>query len=164
MNTFDTSARRPYDNALVPPSKPAKTTAGLTWKAFKGNYAWLPDVSTLTPVASGNSTLPDVSKVKSPAANIFLFQGYIDVPQDGSYTFNLRSAGKAFIRLHEAALIDADFGYQPGATRESTMNLKAGLHAIRIYYMGKANPDALKLKWQGPSIAKAVIPASAYKH
>jgi len=164
VRRIDSSAARPYDNALIPPSKPAKTTGGLTWQAFKGNYAWLPDVSTLTPVASGNSTLPEVSKIKSPAANIFMFQGYINVPQDGSYTFYLTANDKAFVRLHEAALIDADFNYQPGTVRESTMKLKAGLHAIRIYYMGKAGPDALKLEWQGPSMAKAVIPASAYRH
>ena len=38
--------------------------------------------------------------------------GYIEAPVDGEYTFTLKSDNGAFLRLHEAQLIDADFNYQ----------------------------------------------------
>lgn len=69
-------------------------------------------------------------------------------------------------------LIDADKTYEPGTEissdlgdRKNPVYLKAGLHPIRISYVGNAGPASrLTLKWEGPGLPKQEIPASAFSH
>ncbi len=157
------SARRPYDDAAVPSSSVNKNISGVQWKAYNNKYLWLPDVSSLTPIASGVLAKPDIAQVKKPGNNIYVFEGYIKIPTDGDYTFYLTAGNKAFMRIHEAALIDADYGYKAGTTKESTIKLKAGLHPIKLYYAGNASTqNLLKLEWKGPSFEKMSIPQNVF--
>lgn len=162
VRRMDTSARRPYDDALIPASVPATTTAGVNWKAYNGKFPWIPETSTLPVAASGKSSKPDLVEVKSMGHDIYLFEGYIKVPEDGDYTFYLTAKGKSFLRLHEAILIDEDYGYTSGIERESTVKLKAGMHPFKMYFAGKPGADAINLEWKGASFAKTPIPAAVF--
>ena len=51
--------------------------------------------------------------------------------------FYLSANKKAIMKVHDATVIDADYGYTAGEERQGSMNLKAGLHPFRIYYAGK---------------------------
>ena len=66
------------------------------------------------------------------------------------------------MRIHDAAVIDADYGYKEGIEKEGKINLKAGLHPFRIYYSTPVDlkTDILKLQWEGPTIVKTNIPAN----
>ena len=116
----------------------------------------------LTPVASGKIGTPNVAQVKEKG-DVFLFEGFIQIPTEGSYTFFLKSSNSTFVRIHEASVIDADYGYETGSEKKGTMNLKPGYHPIRIYYKKKpgATPK-LDLRWSGPTIEKSTIPESAF--
>ena len=78
-------------------------------------------------------------------------------------------------------LIDADYAYTPGTQAASnaregvsgdvqpnavqTVKLTAGLHPIRIGYVGNSGTASkLVLKWEGPGLSKQEIPASAFSH
>lgn len=161
VRRVDTAAARPYDNALVPAVSVNGTAKGVTWKSYSGNYVWLPNVSGLTAKASGTATSVDIQKIKKAGSNIYLIEGYINAPADGDYTFYLSSSKKAFLRIHEAAVIDADYGYTPGSIKQAAIKLKTGLHPFRIYYQGAAGKDALTFDWKGPAFAKTAVPASA---
>ncbi|MDO6818494.1 sulfatase-like hydrolase/transferase [Zobellia sp. 1_MG-2023] len=158
----DTNAARPYDNAAVPAVSLHNPNSGLNWSAFKNNAPWLPKVDGLTPVASGKIGTPNVAQVKEKG-DVFLFEGFIQIPTEGSYTFFLKSSNSTFVRIHEASVIDADYGYETGSEKKGTMNLKPGYHPIRIYYKKKpgATPK-LDLRWSGPTIEKSTIPESAF--
>ncbi|TZF86478.1 sulfatase-like hydrolase/transferase (plasmid) [Pedobacter sp. BS3] len=163
VRRIDTSATRPYDNAFIPAVQAARAEKGITWQVYNGNYPWLPDVTMLKTVGSGKSTKPDLAVLKPSGGNIGMFQGFIKVPENGDYTFYLSAPGKAYLRLHEATVIDADYGYKPGEIKESTLKLQAGLHPFRLYYYGtSANPSQLKLEWKTPSGTKEVIPVTAF--
>ncbi|MGP1991308.1 sulfatase-like hydrolase/transferase [Zobellia laminariae] len=158
----DTNAARPYDNAVVPAVSLHNPNSGLKWSAFKNNTPWLPKVDGLTPVASGKSGTPNLAQIKEKG-DVFLFEGFIKVPTEGSYTFSLKSSNNAFVRIHEASVIDADYGYEVGSIKEGTMNLKAGYHPIRIYSKKNAGAtNTLDIQWSGPSIKKGPIPESAF--
>ena len=158
----DTNAARPYDNAAVPAVSLHNPNSGLNWSAFKNNAPWLPKVDGLTPVASGKIGTPNMAQVKEKG-DVFLFEGFIQIPTEGSYTFSLKSSNSTFVRIHEASVIDADYGYETGSEKKGTMNLKPGYHPIRIYYKKKpgATPK-LDLRWSGPTIEKSTIPESAF--
>jgi arylsulfatase A-like enzyme len=156
-------APRPYDNEYVPGATASSVTTGLNYRAFEGNYPWVPDFANLTSVAQGVATGIDLA-VRTRDYNIgLLFTGYINVPDDGNYTFYLTADTRAFLRLHDASVIDADFGYTGGTERSGTIKLAAGRHPIRLSYArGSGGTPALTLKWSGPGIAKQSIPATAW--
>ncbi|CAM3544572.1 sulfatase-like hydrolase/transferase [Zobellia roscoffensis] len=158
----DTTASRPYDNAAVPSISVHNVKNGLKWTAFADETPWLPKIDNLTPDAEGTVSLPTVEKIENKG-DVFLFEGFIKVPTNGKYTFSLTSSNKAFVRIHEAAVIDAGYGYKDGSIKEGTMNLKAGYHPIRVYFKKKAGTkNNLDLQWTGPSIEKGQIPESAF--
>lgn len=159
-----TDAPRPYDNENVPATVVKNAKNGLDWTAYTDdNYPWLPQVEALKSVAKGTATAPDLAQVKQHGNDVYLFEGYIKVPIDGDYTFYLKAANKAFMKIHDANVIDADYGYKGGTIKENTIKLKAGLHPIRVYTSNKTkNKNGLDLEWKGPSFSKVKIPASAF--
>lgn len=154
----NSSAKRPYDDALIPATHITGLAHGLKWKSFKGNYPWLANLEESKVSKSGKIKTLDLSKIKTSKGNNFIVEGYIDVPQDGKYTFAVKAEGKAFVRIHEAAVIDADYGYTSGDWKEGQLLLKKGLHPVRIYYStsNTAKPN-IHLEWEGPSIKRQKI-------
>ncbi len=159
----NSSAGRPYDNVIVPSVVVAPVQPGVSWKSFEKAFLWVPSFGTATPAASGTTAVPSVS-VRTRDNDIGLeFTGYLNVPADGDYTFYLSADTGAFLRLHQAQLLDADFGYTGGSERSATIKLKAGLHPFTLgYRRGSTGSPAMALSWSGPSLAKQAIPASAF--
>jgi arylsulfatase A-like enzyme len=160
----NSSAPRPYDRELVPASPAIPVVNGVEWQAFEGHYPWVPDFETLTAVAHGTEKSPDLAKLSRTTEAGLFFTGYLEIPRDGEYTFAIETDTGALLRIHDATVIDADFGYRPGSEVGSSIRLQAGLHAFHLFYTHrqKAHP-LLKFYWSGPGIEKEIIPAKAFK-
>lgn len=161
----DTSAPRPYDKDLVPAVAGRKTETGIRWKAYYGDFPWLPDVATLTSSATGVASSPDGSVTKRTNNGALFFEGYLTIPADGEYTFTIRADAGALLRIHDATVIDADYGYVASSEKTGTIRLQKGLHPFRLYYTLKSgNKPLLDFKWEGPEINKQQIPANIFFH
>lgn len=161
----DSSSQRPYDEALVPAAVPERTTAGVRWKAVSGDFPWVANVDDRKAAEAGVTTVLNPGIAQSVKKGVILFEGFIDIPADGTYTFSLTANSGALLRIHDATVIDADFGYRPGAERSGTMRLQKGLHPVRLYYSLKQGPKAvLDLKWEGPGVTRQGIPAANLKY
>ncbi len=159
------SAPRPYDNELVPSARATAVAPGVEWKAYEGEYPWVPDLETLKPVARGTATRPDLARRARDKDIGMLFTGYLNIPRDGDYAFQLEADTGALLRIHEATVIDADFGYPGGKEVSGGVRLQAGLHPFRLYYARRhKGAPSLKISWSGPGIAQEPIPASAFRH
>jgi hypothetical protein len=163
MRRPNATAKRPYDSAYVPGiGIHATLKRGVNWYFYKGRFPWLPQVAGLK--AAKHGVLKEISlPVRLNNEGVLLYEGLISVPDDGTYTFNLKSGGNALLRIHDAVVIDADHNYQSGKKYQSTMCLAKGLHPFRLYYRCKANdtrpvPD---LRWSGPGIPDSSL-LSAY--
>ncbi len=157
------SASRPYDSELIPPLTPFPTTNGVTWHAYAQAFPWVPKLDDLTPSSGG--TLPRPGLSVRPRDNDFglLFSGYVNAPADGDYTIFLNVDAGALLRIHEATVIDSDFGHVGGTEDSGTVRLKAGKHPFRLYYRRAASgTPALSLQWSGPGFTRQVIPDSAF--
>jgi arylsulfatase A-like enzyme len=155
-------APRPFDDDLIPPDGTLDLVAGLDCGAFEGAFPWVPDFTTMAAATRGNCTGIDLG-IRTRDDNIGLvYTGYLAVPADGTYTLYLSTDSRAFLRIHDASVLDADFGHAGGAEIAASINLMAGPHALRLSYArGTEGTPALSLKWSSASIAKQEIPTSA---
>ncbi len=157
----DSTAPRPYDSALVPAIHADARNAGVAWSRYSGAFPWVPSTRNLQPEQRGTTSDLAVAKLLGDLpAGVIEFEAFLAVPVDGEYTFALTATGGAVVRLHQAALLDCDFGYPSGTTRNATARLQAGLHPIRISYRhtGPARP-AFELTWSGPGLGAKPISA-----
>ncbi|HEX4086354.1 MAG TPA: sulfatase-like hydrolase/transferase [Chthoniobacteraceae bacterium] len=151
----DASAPRPYDQELVPAVPAVKTVSGVDWRRYEGNFPWVPKADFMTPSESGTASGLAVPEKEGA----MLFTGYINAPADGAYTFSLRSDTGALLRIHNATVIDEDFGYPAGTERDGMIRLCAGLHPFRLYYR-HAGPSApaLRFQWSVNGAAPSDVP------
>lgn len=171
-------AKTVFDTELVPAVEvTGAASPGLKWSVYEGEFPWVPDFRQLKKQPAAHGVVPSPSvKMNGPRKRGVELTGYVKIPADGEYTFYLSTdankGSKAFVRLHGMELIDADKTYEPGTEissdlgdRKNPVYLKAGLHPIRISYVGNAGPASrLVLKWEGPGLPKQEIPASAFSH
>jgi Peptidase M66/PA14 domain/Domain of unknown function (DUF4976) len=140
--TVNSSAPRPYDDALVPAqTNEPLTAAGLSWERFAGQWPWLPDFHTLSPAGHGTLSNFNLSMIRNDAPSGVLFQGYFQAPQDGEYHFTLTSDTGAMLFLHDIRVIDEP-RERPAGTFSGRVKLQAGWHPIRLLYRhaGDAKP------------------------
>lgn len=175
---------------IAPVTAPAGLRQGrLHWRAWNRAFDWVPDFRQLeeAPAATGATDALDVLNVKAGSSGQkgVELAGYLTVPATGEYKFYLRTdsnaGSKAFVHLHDMQLIDADYAYTPGTEASSnaregvssdvqpnavqTVKLTAGLHPIRIGYVGNGTAPSLSLQWEGPETnGKEAIPASAFSY
>jgi arylsulfatase A-like enzyme len=158
----NSSAPRPYDNELMAAADAPAVSPGVDWKVYEGSFPWVPDLTALTPTTAGATNLPTLSVRPREDDFGILFSGFIEAPTNGNYTFYLKCDAGALLRVHEATVIDEDFGYRGGSERSGAILLKAGKHPFRLYYSRRTKgiPE-LKWDWSGPGIPRQSVPASA---
>lgn len=147
---------RPYDHVPVPAVDRKDLLPGVNWALYKGDFRWIPQAVNLKATAAGHSALPVLKEEGKQLKTLSVFTGYIAVPKDGAYDFYLSCDTKAFLRIHDIQVIDADYGYPGNLIRTGTIALKAGLHPFSFfYYRDKDNGTPfLKLDWSGPDMPR----------
>lgn len=149
VRSINPGAPRPYDSASIPSVKVnRKLSDGFSWKFFEGEFNWVPDTYELLPKISGRSKSLVVSSIPR-SEGLIVYNGFINIPFDGKYDFLFSSSEKAFVRLHEASMFDADFGYTTNTLLSHHAWLEKGMHPIKIYVLKKklSNP-IIHLKWK----------------
>ena len=164
LRRLDSSAPRPYDSELVPSVSASPVTTGVEWKASTQTFPWVPELTTFTASSNGNTNRPTVGVRPRDNDIGLLFTGYLLAPADGDYTIYLTADTGAFLRIHDAVVIDADYGYMSGNEVSGTIKLRAGLHPFRLYYArGSVGTPSLDLSWSGPGFTKQSMPDSAFR-
>ncbi len=158
MRLTDTTARRPYDDALIPADKVKGLIKGISFVNYQTNTPWI-----AAPKPNQQSSFTTSLSIINSELNDSFFDAYVLVPEDGQYQFNLKSSGKAFLKIHNIALIDEDYGYKQQQKSE-TLNLAKGYHHIKIYYkkIGAKEISSITLTWNSLGSAAQDITNSLY--
>ena len=85
------------------------------------------------------------------------YTGALQVETAGTYTFYLTSDDGSALSLDGARVIDND-GAHATTTREVTLDLAAGAHALEVLYFERGGVQTLELDWQGPIPAARARP------
>lgn len=157
----DAGARRPYDRELIPATPGGGQNPGVRWSEFAGSFPWAPQLDGAA--ASSMGVAPQVVVLSGKGDRAMEFTGSIVFPADGEYELSLATDTGAVLRLHEATVIDADYGYVAGREITQSVRVKAGRHPFRLVYVHRGSETPmLKLAWKGPGIEKQEIPAGAF--
>jgi hypothetical protein len=158
--------------SLQPPDPVAATEPGLHYRYYEGSWSRPPKFEELTTVTSGIAPRPQLAVRLREEDYALAFEGYIAIPTDGGYTFTLLSRDGGELEIGGAvvatsptpvAQVCGSVGNMVQAVRGS-IGLKAGLHAIRIAITDTEGPDGFALRWEGPGVPLADVPANALFH
>lgn len=117
-----------------PALKGAGKKRGLQYKYYEGDWDRLPDFSQLPVVQSGVIPTIDVDQI-AHQDNQFgvVLEGYIEVPETGTYTLYTYSDDGSRLYLNDQLLVDSD-GRHSAKYIHGTTILEKGKHKIRIEY------------------------------
>ncbi|WP_310393909.1 PA14 domain-containing protein [Hymenobacter sp.] len=159
--------RGAYESPVVPPvvtlrtpENPTGTRAGLDYAYYQGSWSALPAFAALTPTSTGTSTGFDLTPAAQPDNFGFRYTGYVTVPTDGIYTFSTTSDDGSQLFIGTTLVADND-GLHSAAEKAGTIALKAGTHALTVTYFDRTGDNVLAVSYQGPGLAKQLIPAAA---
>jgi hypothetical protein len=145
--------------------------AGLDYRIYPGAWTELPDLKKATVVITG-----DTPNLNADAHGFeryaVVWDGLLDIPADGGYTFHLMDRDGARIVLDgiEVARTGPPFANVCGtignAMRYSrgSLGLRAGLHTFHVEQLHNASNSAPRVLWEGPSLPIADIPPAAFVH
>jgi hypothetical protein len=145
----------PIESEMVQP--------GIIYKYFSGSFRNVFDFSELKSQKSAVIDIFSIQPRESEQYFAFDFNGYIQIPRDGLYTFYLRSNDGSRMYLNDRLLINND-GLHPVVERFKSIALKKGLHPISVKYFQEGGTHDLRLSWKGPGFEKQEIPASVLFH
>lgn len=169
--TFVVKARDAAGNISPASNQVSAVTVakGLDYKYYTGTFSVLPDFTTLTPVKTGTSATTDLSVRTQETNYAILWQGVINIPVSGNYTFETNSddGSKLYIGTYSptaTALVNND-GLHGTQFKEGTINLTAGVYPIAISYFQQGGGQTMEVYWKNTAngvTARQLIPASFF--
>ena len=148
---------------------PGPMLAGLDFKIYPGAWTELPDFSVEKVVIEGNSPSLNAN-AQGFTKYASVWDGFIDIPADGGYTFHLmaRDGARVLIDGIEVTKTGPPFAQVCGSPGNAirydrgSLGLHAGQHALHIEALHFASDGAPRLLWEGPGLPITDVPISAY--
>lgn len=137
--------------------------SGLRARYYEGNWTVLPDFSELTPQVTTQAAAVSLAPALSDDEIGLVFDGYIEVPATGVYTFYTTSDDGSQLYIDGALVVDND-GLHGTRTEAGQVALEAGLHALRVTFFERTGGEALSMAWAGPGIDKRAVPPEVLFH
>ena len=134
---------------------------GLHYRYFEGMWNGFPKFDALKPATTGVLT-PNLLTLapRRRDDNIgFVFEGTLNVPQAGDYTFMLDSDDGSRLSIDGRQVVEKDTPGGQGQEKQGKVHLAAGHVSFRVdFYQGGAE-FGLTVGWSGPSFARRPLSA-----
>ncbi len=146
-------------------------TGGLTYNYYVGTWTSTPNFATLTPTRTGTSSNFTLTGASGSTYG-FLFQGTINIPTTGTYTFYTTSdnGSSLYIGAYTSSNLVVNNSFSLAAAEKSgTKTLTKGTYPIYVaYYFNNKTvlnfgSASLSVSYAGPGISKQTIPNSAFQ-
>jgi hypothetical protein len=144
---------------------------GLLWHVYPGTWTELPDLRRETTLFEGES--PNLyADPHGFTRYATAWDGLIDIPADGGYTFHLMSRDGARVVIDgvEIAKTGPPFAQVCGAPGNAmrydkgSLGLRAGRHTLHVEGLQSVSQGTPRLLWEGPALPLTEVPPSAYGH
>jgi len=150
----------------------ASTTGNVTdlkYRYYEGTWNLLPNFNALTPVKSGSTPNVDISIRNIDNHFGVVWEGYINIPTAGIYTFETVSDDGSQLFFNSfysptAVPLVANDGLHGSQSVAASVNIPvAGLYPIAITYFESESGEVMEAYWSGPGFGRQLIPASAFR-
>ncbi len=133
---------------------------GLNFEYFEGKWTKIPDYDKMNPLRKGkvNGVTLDKIKTKEDYWGV-RFKGFIQIPQDGMYSFSILSDDGSCLYIKNQKIIEND-GIHGPFTVHGKIELKKGKYPIMLDYFEGNYGELLRVEIDGPGIRKQSLPVS----
>ena len=147
------------------------TLPGLAWKIFAGTWDELPDLTKESVVFNGAG--PNIeADAQGFTRYAVAWDGFIDIPADGGYTFDLIDADGARLVIDgvEVARTGPPFSQVCGSPGNAlrfdrgALGLRAGKHTIHLEGLHSVSQGSPRLLWEGPALPLTDVPPAAFSY
>jgi hypothetical protein len=146
------------------PENPPGVVTGLEYQYYEGTWDWVPNFSSLIYRSAGVTSSFTILNRRQNDYFGFVLTGYVEVPTEGNYTFYTTSDDGSTLYIGNYMIVNND-GLHGMTERSGAISLKPGKHAIRVEHFEKSGGEGLEVRYEGPGIAKQIIPSSVlYRH
>ncbi|WP_372931785.1 GH92 family glycosyl hydrolase [Mariniphaga sediminis] len=133
----------------------ARFKPGLKYKYYEAHVMEEHDLDHLEPVETGILPHFTIDQRRREDYIGYIFSGYLQVPEDGIYTFSIKVNDRCTFYLDGKEFLRG--GYR-------TVALKKGLYEAKEKYFQLGAKKFNIISWKGPNIAEEEIPANALFH
>ena len=81
-----------------------------------------------------------------------VWEGWLEVPQDGKYTFHYDTDDGGAVTINGKEIITRNYVGPAGKPTKKSINLKKGRAEIKVEYYEFAGQEHLSLAWEGPGL------------
>lgn len=140
--------------ALLNATEVGETKSGIEFAYFEGSWQEIPDFSKLNPVKVGiQNEISYESISRRDEYWGIQFTGFIEVSEDGIYTFHLTADDGAILTISGKEVANND-GSHSVRTRSGLAGLQKGIHPITLNYFQDTESLALRLEIEGPGLKR----------
>jgi predicted alpha-1,2-mannosidase len=150
---------------LIPSKDISNLSAGIS---YEYREVWLckqVDDITYYPVLS-SGVLPKIDAdlgIKVSEKNGVIYNGYIKIPTDTTYTFYLDSDDGSVLLIDDILVVNND-GSHRSRERSGKIALAKGFHSIVVKHFQVGGKPKLTILWESDEIKKGAIPESQFFH
>ncbi len=142
--------------------RPTDIEPGLEYRTFAGQWLCPPDFDGLEPATSGTTAVIDLEPLARGAGIGAAWRGFLDVEEDGLYSFFLDAVGASQLFVGQAR-VALTTGVRWSEV-SGHVALKAGKHAFLLLYGQPGGKVDLKVSYAGPGFEKRTIPEGRFSH
>lgn len=133
------------------PACPAQGTQhGTNYVHVLGKFSKVAELAQAKVVDSGVLSEPSLEKAQQEDRYGFTYTGVIQVPEDGVYTFSVKSDDGSMLYVDNEMVVDND-GSHSAVAAIGKIPLKKGFHAYRLLYLEDYEGQELTWAWKLPS-------------
>jgi hypothetical protein len=133
---------------------------GVQWQLYQGSWTRLPNFQKVKSVRKGHTFQIDLEGMELPEQNFaLLFSGFIDISEEGAYTFYTNSNDGSRLYIDNTLVVDHD-GLHGPSEKSGKIFLASGRHPIQVSYFQSGGSKVLKVFYRGPGFEQRIIPAS----
>jgi DUF1680 family protein len=144
--------------SLIPSVVVTGARPGLICRYYEGRFRKLPDFDSLVPVRTSVVTHLDAVAIRDTAdAYALEFEGWILLPEDGIYTFIIRSDDGGRILIHGKEVVVND-GLHEITERSGQAALAHGFHPFSVQFFDYGADEGLEVLIAGPGTGRQPVP------
>ena len=154
------SGRTAHKLFFQPSVERAGLQPGCRYTYHTANFQLVSQVEPDPPEATGTMPYPSIERAPDEDHFAYLFSGYIDIPEDGIWSFKTHSDDGSALWINGVCVVNND-GSHSAVSAEGTIPLMKGLHPYKLVYFEDYEGQELSWSWKAPGAAAyATVPAN----